>query len=50
MVKVDCPLAGGPSVTPVGLKLIVTPDADGVMVAVKFTRPLKPFAAVTVTV
>ena len=44
------PLSGGPSVTPVGLKAMLTPDAAGEMLVVKFTRPLNPFAAVTVTV
>ena len=39
-----------PSVTPVGLKLMVTPIADGEMLDAKFTNPVKPFAAVTVTV
>jgi hypothetical protein len=39
-----------PSVTPVGLKLIVSCVADGEMLDVKFTNPVNPFAAVTVTV
>jgi hypothetical protein len=38
------------TVTPVGLKLIVSPFADGEMLEEKATNPLKPFAAVTVTV
>jgi hypothetical protein len=39
-----------PGVTPVGLKLMVTPVADGEMLDVRFTNPVKPFTAVTVTV
>jgi len=47
-VRVDVAL--DPRVTPVGLKLIVTPVADGEMLDVRLTNPVKPFAAVTVTV
>jgi hypothetical protein len=39
-----------PSVTPLGLKPIVRPFADGEMVDVRFTNPVKPFTVVTVTV
>ena len=47
-VNVDSALDGGPRVTPVGLKLHVIPLADEPL-AVRFTNPVNPFAAVTVT-
>ena len=47
-VRVEEPLV--PSVTPLGLKPIVTPVADGEMLDEKFTVPVKPLTAVTVTV
>jgi hypothetical protein len=39
-----------PRVTPVGLKVMGSPVTDGEMLDVRFTKPVKPFADVTVTV
>jgi hypothetical protein len=49
-VNVDCPLVAPDRFTPVGLKLRVIPLAAGDTVELRLTRPVNPFAAVTVTV